>query len=418
MNIGFDAKRAAQNRTGLGNYSRFVIRILSEKFAGNQYHLYTPKPHRMPYLQEIPTLKHLFLHFPPQGIWSRIRSLWRVWGITKDIQKDGIQIFHGLSNELPLNIGTPEQRKMKAGGKGCKYIVTIHDLIFIHTPQYYHWIDRQIYNFKFRRACRCADRVIAVSEYTKQEIMHYYHTPESKIDVVYQGCDPVFSQEIEEGKLQEVKARYQLPDKFVLYVGSIEERKNLMLVAKAMAELNRRNRSQGNQGSLESQGSQGSQGNQNQAQNQDAAAIHVVAVGRRTVYVDQIQDFLKAQGIDYLFHFYHQVPYADLPSFYKWASTFAYPSRIEGFGIPLLEAISSGVPAIGCTGSCLEEAGGPNSIYVNPDDAKGMADAILRTCTDEPLRQHMISEGKKYALNFSDEKLSHDLMKVYESLSE
>lgn len=388
MNIGFDAKRAAQNRTGLGNYSRFVIRILSEKFAGNQYHLYTPKPHRMPYLQEIPTLKHLFLHFPPQGIWSRIRSLWRVWGITKDIQKDGIQIFHGLSNELPLNIGTPEQRKMKAGGKGCKYIVTIHDLIFIHTPQYYHWIDRQIYNFKFRRACRCADRVIAVSEYTKQEIMHYYHTPESKIDVVYQGCDPVFSQEIEEGKLQEVKARYQLPDKFVLYVGSIEERKNLMLVAKAMAELNRR------------------------------AAIHVVAVGRRTAYVDQIQDFLKAQGIDHLFHFYHQVPYADLPSFYKWASTFAYPSRIEGFGIPLLEAISSGVPAIGCTGSCLEEAGGPNSIYVNPDDAKGMADAILRTCTDEPLRQHMINEGKKYALNFSDEKLSHDLMKVYESLSE
>lgn len=388
MNIGFDAKRAAQNRTGLGNYSRFVIRILSEKFAGNQYHLYTPKPHRMPYLQEIPTLKHLFLHFPPQGIWSRIRSLWRVWGITKDIQKDGIQIFHGLSNELPLNIGTPEQRKMKAGGKGCKYIVTIHDLIFIHTPQYYHWIDRQIYNFKFRRACRCADRVIAVSEYTKQEIMHYYHTPESKIDVVYQGCDPVFSQEIEEGKLQEVKARYQLPDKFVLYVGSIEERKNLMLVAKAMAELNRR------------------------------AAIHVVAVGRRTAYVDQIQDFLKAQGIDHLFHFYHQVPYADLPSFYKWASTFAYPSRIEGFGIPLLEAISSGVPAIGCTGSCLEEAGGPNSIYVNPDDAKGMANAILRTCTDEPLRQHMISEGKKYALNFSDEKLSHDLMKVYENLSE
>ena len=221
MNIGFDAKRAAQNRTGLGNYSRFVIRILSEQFAGNQYHLYTPKPHRMPYLQEIPTLKHLFLHFPPQGIWSRIRSLWRVWGITKDIQKDGIQIFHGLSNELPLNIGTPEQRKMKAGGKECKYIVTIHDLIFIHTPQYYHWIDRQIYNFKFRRACRCADRVIAVSEYTKQEIMHYYHTPESKIDVVYQGCDPVFSQGIEEGKLQEVKARYQLPDKFVLYVGSI-----------------------------------------------------------------------------------------------------------------------------------------------------------------------------------------------------
>lgn len=222
MNIGFYAKRAAQNRTGLGNYSRFVIRILSEQFASNSYHLYTPKPHRMPYLGEIPTLKKLSLHFPPKGIWSKIRSIWRVWGMTHDIQQDGINIFHGLSNELPLNIGTPQQRETKLGENRCKYLVTIHDLIFIHTPQYYHWIDRKIYNYKFRRACQCADRVIAVSEYTKQEIMHYYHTPEEKIDVVYQGCDPVFAQDIESSKQEEVKQKYQLPDQYVLYVGSIE----------------------------------------------------------------------------------------------------------------------------------------------------------------------------------------------------
>lgn len=222
MNIGFYAKRAAQNRTGLGNYSRFVIRILSEQFASNSYHLYTLKPHRMPYLGEIPTQKKLSLHFPPKGIWSKIRSIWRVWGMTHDIQQDGINIFHGLSNELPLNIGTPQQRETKLGEDRCKYLVTIHDLIFIHTPQYYHWIDRKIYNYKFRRACQCADRVIAVSEYTKQEIMHYYHTPEEKIDVVYQGCDPVFAQDIESSKQEEVKQKYQLPDQYVLYVGSIE----------------------------------------------------------------------------------------------------------------------------------------------------------------------------------------------------
>ena len=111
MRIGFDAKRAAQNRTGLGNYSRFIIRILSEQFADNSYHLFVPKPHRMPYLSEIPTLKRLFLHFPPKGIWSKMRSIWRVWGMTKDIQAEGINLFHGLSNELPLNIGTPEERK-------------------------------------------------------------------------------------------------------------------------------------------------------------------------------------------------------------------------------------------------------------------------------------------------------------------
>ncbi len=388
MKIGFDAKRAAQNRTGLGNYSRFVIRILSELFPDKECHLYTPKPHRVPYLSEIPTLDRLSLHFPPQGMWSRLRSLWRVWGITRDIRNDGINLFHGLSNELPLNIGTPGQRQKRQGRGRCKYVVTIHDLIFIHTPQYYHWIDRQIYNFKFRRACRCADRVIAVSEYTKQEIMHYYQVPEEKIDVVYQGCDPVFAKDIEREKLEEVKGKYHLPNKFVLYVGSIEERKNLMLVARAMANV----------------------------VSKTAPDIHVVAVGRRTPYVDRLQSFLKDNGIAHLFHFHHQVPYEDLPSFYKLATTFAYPSRIEGFGIPLLEAITSGLPAIGCTGSCLEEAGGPDSIYVHPDDEQVMADAIISTCDDESLRQRMIAKGKEYALQFTDERLCRGLMDTYQKV--
>ena len=194
-------------------------------------------------------------------------------------------------------------------------VEAIHDLIFIHTPQYYHWIDRKIYNYKFRRACQCADRVIAVSEYTKQEIMHYYHTPEEKIDVVYQGCDPVFAQDIESSKQEEVKQKYQLPDQYVLYVGSIEERKNLMLVAKAMAEIN-----------------QMAKANEEKC---NIAKIHVVAVGRRTPYVDEIQAYLKEQSIEHLFHFHHQVPYEDLPSFYKLARSFTYPSRIEGFRHPL-----------------------------------------------------------------------------------
>lgn len=373
MKIGFDAKRAAQNRTGLGNYSRFTIRILSEQHPGLSCHLYVPNPHRMPYLQEIATLPKLRLHFPPSGFWSRMRSLWRVWGMTTDIQRDGIDIFHGLSNELPLN----------ARSGRCRYVVTVHDLIFLHTPQYYHWIDRKIYDFKFRRACRRADRIIAVSEYTKKEIIHYYHTPADKIDVVYQGCDPVFAQPVDAGKLADVKSRYALPERFVLYVGSIEERKNLMLVAQALASLGDR-------------------------------GIHVVAVGRRTPYVERICTYLKTEGIDHLFHFCHNVPYADLPSFYKLARTFAYPSRIEGFGIPLLEAITSGLPAIGCTGSCLEEAGGPGSIYVGPDDVQAMAQAITATCEDDILRQRMIAQGHEHARRFTDERLCSDLMAVYQ----
>ena len=186
MKIGFDAKRAAQNRTGLGNYSRFVLRILSQQHPENEYRLYMPNPRRTPFLHEIPTIASLRQCFPPKGVWSRLRQMWRVWGVTSTLRDDGIELFHGLSNELPLNIGRGN----------CRSVVTIHDLIFIHTPQYYHWIDRQIYNYKFRHACHSADRVIAVSQYTKREIMHYYGVAEEKIDVVYQGCDKAFAAEL------------------------------------------------------------------------------------------------------------------------------------------------------------------------------------------------------------------------------
>ena len=265
-------------------------------------------------------------------------------------------------------------------------MVTIHDLIFLHYPKYYHWIDRKIYDFKFRRACSNADRVIAVSEFTKREIMKYYGTPEAKIDVVYQGCDPAFSAPIGNEELDEVARRYSLPQQFILYVGSIEERKNLMLVAKAIAS------------------------------RPSAFSHKIVAVGKRTPYVDEIRQYLEANGIADRILFFHKVPFADLPSFYRLADAFVYPSRIEGFGIPMLEAISSGLPAIGCTGSCLEEAGGPHCIYVDPDDAQAMSAALCRVVSDKELRETMIREGYKYARNFTDEVLAGKVHETYSSI--
>lgn len=378
MRIGFDAKRAAQNRTGLGNYSRFVVRILSQAEPDNEYHLYAPNPGRTPFLGEIPTIGRLRVHYPRGAAWRRLRQLWRVWGVAADLRRDGIELYHGLSNELPLTIGRA----------GCRSVVTVHDLIFIHCPEYYHPIDRIIYNYKFRRACRTADRVIAVSQFTKGELMRYYGVPEGKIDVVYQGCDPAFAAPICQARLDDVARRHSLPPRFVLYVGSIERRKNLMLVARAMALAARRGR-------------------------KAAGMVPVVAVGRHTPYEDELRHYLRSEGIEAAFRFVHGVTFADLPSFYRLATAFVYPSRIEGFGIPMLEAITSGLPAIGCTGSCLEEAGGPGSIYVGPDDAEAMADAIDTVCDNGPRRQQMIAEGHAYAARFDEKRLAADLMAVY-----
>ena len=183
---------------------------------------------------------------------------------------------------------------------------------------------------------------------------------------------------------KDVSERHNLPDRFLLYVGSIEERKNLLLAVKAVVMLHEKGEN-----------------------------INIVAVGRSTPYLDEVVGYAEANGISHLIHIRHGVNYDDLPVFYKLATAFVYPSRIEGFGIPMLEAITSGLPAIGCTGSCLEEAGGPSSLYVNPDDVEGMADAIHSVYNDVTLRQNMIAQGKEYARRFDIAKLTSDLYDVY-----
>lgn len=368
MKVGFDGKRAAQNRTGLGNYSRFVINGLVDHAAENEYVLYVPNVKKATLLGR---LSQAVKVCSPQGLWATLSSLWRVWGIAADIRKDHISLYHGLSNELPLTIS-------KANTKS---IVTIHDLICLRYPEYFHFIDRKIYAYKFRKACRQADRIIAVSECTKRDIISFFNVAEEKIEVVYQGCDPLFRQEASEDLKKEVRQKYQLPERYVLYVGSIESRKNLLLVAKALKHLR--------------------------------APIPIIAIGKRTPYALQVESFLKDNQLENQMTLLSNIPFRELPAFYQMATTFVYPSFFEGFGIPLLEALNSGVPAIGATGSCLEEAGGPHSLYVDPDDASGLAEAMERTLNDVPLRNKMIEEGRKYALRFEETKLTADMISVY-----
>ena len=376
LSIAFDAKRAAQNRTGLGNYSRFIVRALSRYAQVERLLLYVPNPRRTEALEGVETERAVELRFPCTFLWKRLRSFWRVWGVTKEISASGVQLFHGLSNELPLNI-----RRAKA----VKSIVTIHDLIFLRYPQYYKPIDRWIYRYKFRRACAQADYIIAVSQCTKRDIMHFFGTPEEKIEVVYQGCDESFRQAVTEDNKKDVRARYALPERFILYVGSIEERKNLIQLARALPLLQDR-------------------------------SIQVVALGRRTPEAERIDAFVQGQGLTDRFRMISGVPLADLPAFYQMAEVFVYPSRFEGFGIPLLEALCSGTPAIGCTGSCLEEAGGPASLYVSPDDPQALAAAIDRVLADPDLRKQMVEQGYAYAQRFTMESIARDLMAVYEKV--
>ncbi len=373
MKIGFDGKRAVQNFTGLGNYSRYAIEALVRYCPEVEYCVYVPKGVGNPRFEEVVALSggEIKVHLPTSGFARRFKSWWRVWDVTNELQADGVQLYHGLSNELPLNI-----RSVQA----VRSVVTVHDLIFRRLPWCYPFVDRMIYDYKCRHACHNANHIIAVSECTKRDIIKEYGVSSNKITVIYQGCDPLFAQAAAPEKVAEVKLKYSLPGKFVLSVGTIEERKNLLSVVKALELL--------------------------------PDDIHLVAVGRRTKYTALIDKYVVENGLEQRVHMLHGVPYADLPAIYQCADVFAYMSLYEGFGIPLLEALNSRVPVVAAMGSCLEEAGGSASLYVAPFDVEAIADAVEK-CLKPEVKERMVAAGLEWASRFTMKQFADETMRCY-----
>jgi glycosyltransferase involved in cell wall biosynthesis len=370
MKIGYDAKRAFLNNTGLGNYSRWLIKAIAEHFPDNEYFLYTPRVKPNSRLDFLSRYKNLKTVTPVSKFFT---SLWRSKGIVKDLKRDGIEIYHGLSHELPSGIDK----------SGINSVVTIHDLIFIRLPGNFGVISRSIYKSKVKYACKVADKVIAISQKTKDDIIELLGTDADKIEVLYQSVDPIFAIAQSEEQKAGVSAKYHLPAKFLLNVGTIEPRKNLLLIAKALKHIN---------------------------------DIPLVVVGRPTKYLDEVKQYLTANNLTDRVIFLHNVGFADLPAIYQLASIFIYPSRYEGFGLPVLEALNSGVPIIAATGSCLEEAGGPHSLYVNPDDESTLAEKVNLILANDTLKQSMIAQGLQFAANFAEDKLSAQLIRLYKNL--
>ena len=376
MIIGFDAKRAAANFTGLGNYSRYVIEALSECCPQHEMRLYIPKPYNNAVYNKLLCNQSVVSVLPDTKIASVNSSLWRTCGIVSQLRHDKVDLFHGLSNEIPIRINK----------SGIASVVTIHDVIFRHFPAFYGRIDRNIYDFKFGYACRNADRVIAVSECTKRDIVDIYQINPDKIDVIYQGCNPVFSREVSESELARVRLAYNLPDKFILNVGTIESRKNVLLAVKALPLIDEQ--------------------------------YSLVIVGRQTAYIHEICNFIRTQHLEKRVQFIHDMDLTDLPVIYRLSQAFVFPSRYEGFGIPIVEALTSGVPVVAATGSCLEEAGGPATIYVSPDDIDGMASALQRVLTDDVLRKTMVDSGREYVLRFDSALMVSALLETYRKAME
>lgn len=372
MKLGFDAKRLYNNFTGLGNYSRTTIDILTEYYPGNEYLLYTPKVKTCD-ITDVYLKKEGCRTVLPKGLARG--GLWRTFCLAGTAGKDSIDIFHGLSNELPAGIKTPS-------------VVTIHDVAFKTFPDMYHATDRFTYDLKWRYACRKADRIIAISGSTKEDIIRFYDVNPDRIDVVYQPVNRIFYSDDKGVCPKSLTTRID-GNPYILYVGSINSRKNLLGAIKAMEIL------------------------------PNDIKIPIVVVGDGREYKQKVLDYIAGHNLqDMVIFTPEKVGLEGLRYLYLHAQMLIYPSFYEGFGLPVVEALLSHCPVVTSRVSSLPEAAGPYSLTADPGNIEEIAQSINAVMTDDTLRHSMIEKGYEYAMNhFSPKSLAGLLMEVYRQLT-
>ncbi|HOZ29975.1 MAG TPA: glycosyltransferase family 1 protein [Bacteroidales bacterium] len=369
LKIGFDAKRAFVNSSGLGNYSRDIIRSMYELYPQNKYYLFTPET-------ETDLLhKEYQKNIVTTDAKTRIgKARWRSLRMGEDIKNNKIDIFHGLSNELPANINICDAKK----------VVTIHDLIFIKFPQLYSYLDRKIYNRKSYNACKLSDKIIATSSQTKSDIIKYFEIPKSKIEVIYQTYNQSFKKKLDLKRITAIKQKYNLPGNYILTVGTIERRKNALNVIKAIYyfDLN----------------------------------IKYVLVGKKTSYMNELVKWAKSHKILDRILILNNIDNDDMPAVYQAADLFIYPSIYEGFGIPILEAFSSNIPVITGDSGSTAEISGNAAVQVEALNPKSIGIAIKSILESEELKADMIEAGKNRIKLFDREIVCNNMMDFYKNL--
>ena len=372
MHIGFDAKRFFHNATGLGNYARSTVLGLAEHFPEHRYTLYTPS--QTGQFCTLPALHGLHVQEAcPLG--RAFPAMWRSLGIPWAALQDGLDIYHGLSHELPMTDFAARTRT----------VVSMHDLLFLTHPHLYPWVDRKLYAFKYKKSCQRADMVVAISQKTADDVHELFGVPLRRIRVVHQSCAQAFSLALSEDEKARLRRAHSLPEDYVLFVGSLIPRKGAQTLIAALAEL------------------------------PPADRPGLVIVGKGPLEAS-LREQARTLNLGSRVLFPGQVPAADLPGLYQLARVFAYPSVGEGFGIPILEALSSRVPVITSTGSCFAEPGGDAALYTTPGDVQELAGALAKVLGDEALRQDMIARGVRHAQNFHISRTSANLMQVYAEL--
>ena len=375
LRIGFDAIRALHNTTGLGNYARGVLRGLYHATPQHALHLYSPKPAAAAF-RDFPAEIGAALHRPTDASTPVARATWRTFRLGRAAARDEMQLYHGLTHEIPRDLPRT----------GVPSVVTFADLIYEKHPEYFPLFDRWSYRWRYRWSARHADAIVAISAQTRDDLVECYGIDAARITVVPPARDAAFGIMAPNTERALVRAKYALPSEFVLSVGTLEPRKNHDVLLRSLANI------------------------------RPAQAPPLVLVGRDGGSMSALEATIRRLGLGERVVVRTDVSTPDLPALMQCASLFLYPSRVEGFGMPIVEALSAGVPVVATRGGCLVEAGGPGSRYVGGDDVDGWATAITELVADNAARASMRAAGHEHARHFDRGRVAARLLGVYDAV--
>ncbi|MFZ1704990.1 MAG: glycosyltransferase family 1 protein [Saprospiraceae bacterium] len=365
MVIAFDAKRLFHNFTGLGNYSRTLVKNLQFFYPEHSYHLFTSK-------FSVNEESKYFLDKEKFTIHTSSNPLWRSFGMRREINSLRPDIYHGLSHEIPTGLHPSI----------CQ-LVTFHDLIYEIYPHQFGLWDRKMYQKKYRRSAKLADGIIAISQSTKQDLLTYYQIPGKKVKVLFQSCNEVFQTNIPAMKTDLIQEK-----DYFLYVGSLIERKNVENILRAFAKLDESQRK----------------------------PFILVGSGLKN-YVQHLKKMMHSLNIQQWFRMIPHVSNEQLVSLYDHAFALVYPSIYEGFGIPVIEALFRKKPVISSQISSLPEACGPGGLLVDPYQIDELSNALVEVQQNQ-VHKCLTEDGYKYvSQTFSSKVTTEAVMAYYEAMN-
>jgi glycosyltransferase involved in cell wall biosynthesis len=372
MLIGIDASRAvAGQRTGTETYSLNLIRALVGLGSAHRFRLYTNGPAHVPGISEMPGTSIHSIPFP--RLWTHLR-------LSAEMLTRPPDLLFVPAHVLPL----VHPRRS---------VVTVHDLGYLRYPAAHRPADRRYLDWSTRWNARQATLVLADSQATKDDLARAYGVEPGKIQVVYLGRDEALGPVRDANALAAVRERYGIAGRYLLYVGTLQPRKNLARVIEAFARLT---------------------GDPSAGSGQAAALadVQLVLAGKRGWLYDDLFAQVARLGLAGRVLFPGYIPDADLPALLSASLAFVFPSLYEGFGIPVLEAGACGVPVITSNTSSLPEVAGDAALLVDPHDVDAIADAMVRLVTDADLRAELTRRGQENIKRFSWEKCARETLAV------